>query len=275
MNQIFKNNRTSHSFRWVEAFLLLVSVPVIFISITPILYAILWGLCGTGTPGTLGDFTKQWLVNFLSDKEWIRSFGFSLSLSVMASSGGLFLIANTDYFSRLSQPAYEKLSASIILLALLFPQVVYGIALRYFLGITHIPSIVGLFVANVVLLLPVQYLLIVAGHSNLTSVQLQAATVLGASPYKGLIHVYIPLMLKPLTSAWLIGFLMALDELVIAMFVWDAPVQPLSKRLWGLFGRSSEPIPGVITIVVICTLCAVVFLLLGTHFIHRLKNKQK
>lgn len=221
------------------------------ISLTPIAYAVIWGLCGTKNPGTFSGFTLFWIGNLLTEKEWIGSLTFSVALGFGASTFSMLAVAVADYLARLSHFGYKPISSAFLLLVLLCPQIIYGIALRYCLGIVPIPPIAALIVANIVLILPVQNLVVEAGRNNISNLQLQAATTLGASTIEGLWRVYFPLMWKAIISGWMVGFLMAFDELVIAISVWDNPTEPVAKRLWQLYGRSSEPYPGAITLIVL------------------------
>jgi putative spermidine/putrescine transport system permease protein len=185
------------------------------------------------------------------------------------------LIVLGDYFSRLSASAYERVSDSLILAVLIFPQVIYGLALRHVLGISSVPGIVLLTLGNVVLLMPVQYMVLQAAYGHLLNSQLHAATVLGASVLAGITRVYLPLMWRPVVAAWCIGAVIAFDELVIAMFLWDGTVEPVSKRLWQLFGRSADPIPGAITLIVVFLIVIVIaFALLLRAYLTRSARHQ-
>lgn len=244
-------------FGYIKALLLLLTLPVAAIALTPIIYTVLWGVCGTKTAGVLGGFTLFWIRSILTDRSWLNSLAFSFSISLFATTSSMLLIALTDYSARFATFGYEKATNSPILFVLVFPQIVYGIALRYCLDITHVPAVLGLIAANIILVLPVQYLIVEAGRAHLSDQQLHAATVLGASTVAGLKNVYFPLMRIPLFSGWIAGFLMAFDELVIAMSIWDNPTKPVSKRMWELFGRSSEPFPAGIALILVLVLLLV------------------
>jgi ABC-type spermidine/putrescine transport system permease subunit II len=234
------------------------STPAIVLSVSPVFYSVLWATCGTSTTGVLGRCSAHWFRSVLGDSSWWMSCGLSCAVAACASTAAVVVVVVAGYFSRSqhfgqARRGYQTATSLLLLVPLPFPPVVYGLALEYGMGRSGIPELAGLIAGNAALLVPIAYFIVEAAQRAVPSARLWAGACLGASPLKNIIHVYVASMRGAVAMAWLVGFLCAFDELIVAMFVWNGPTAPVAKRLWGLFGRASEPTPGVIaTLVMLC-----------------------
>ena len=269
MNNISEQPSIDYKYRII---LFILSIPALYVSITPIIYIFFWAIYGTKTPGILSESTFQWFMIIWTQQEWLYSICLSIFVCLFATSISLLLVIIFGYYSKLSELKYEQLISWMILPALLFPTVVYAIALQYFIGTIRIPEIVGLILAHAALIMPIQYLIIKAAHGRLPRSQLWAAATMGASPKESIIRIYIPAMFDALLVSWLIGAFVSFDEVVIPIFIWNYVTSPVSKNLWNLFGRSSEPIPAAIAV---CTILLIIFISMGYLYLLFKKKRLK
>jgi putative spermidine/putrescine transport system permease protein len=257
---------------WARWLLLALSFPALFLSITPIVYALIWAVAGTQVVGVLHGFSLKWFQALWQEGGWLESIALSLVLAVVSASVSLALAAMLGYYSKWGDSFGGNYASSFILLPLLFPSVVYALALQFVLGRSGIPTFLGVALGHVVTILPIQCLVIRSGHGRFSPTQLWAASTMGAPPLHVINKAYLPAMAKPLVMAWALGALVSFDELVIAVFVWDYLTEPVPKRLWSLFGRASEPLPAVISIVVLALLLSVALISYGVIRLRRRRN---
>ena len=236
---------------WIQVVIGVLAIPGLYLSATPIIYAVIWALCGTETPGVLRPPSTRWLVHVLTDGEWLAAIGISTAFAVAASTASMFLVSVSNYFLRIESRVRDYGTTLVVLLPLLFPQVIFALAWSLILAKTEIPAVIGVGVAHMVTMLPVQYLVVKSESGVLRQSQLWAGLVMGARPLANMRRVYLPLMRRPLVTAWIIGALISFDELVVTLFLWSDPSQPVALRLWNLFGRHNDPTPAVVALTIL------------------------
>jgi putative spermidine/putrescine transport system permease protein len=249
------------------------AIPAVFLSITPILFLFLWAVCGTSTLGVLDDPTLQWVTAVVTDQSWLLAFAVSGFVALVASAAGLYLAATTGFFVKTRLDNYERIATCVILLPLLVPSIVYGLSVQYLGGLVSSPQLLTVLLADISLVLPIQYLVIRSAHGNIPLSQLEAALTLGATPRQALFRVYFPVMARPLIAAWAFGFFTIVDEVVVLKFVWGATDQPTALKLWSLIGKTLNPTPAVVAIVVLTVSGLVIAGMAFVKYRHRLARR--
>jgi putative spermidine/putrescine transport system permease protein len=113
----------------------------------------------------------------------------------------------------------------------------------------------GFVIAHSILAIPYVVLITVAALRNLDPILEQAAMSVGARPLTTLRRVVFPLIAPALISSALFAFLASFDELVIAIFLSNARVTTLPKRMWdGVRNEVDPTITAISTMLVFLTL---------------------
>lgn len=135
---------------------------------------------------------------------------------------------------------------TLVLLARVFPAIAVAVPLAVVLvrlGLYNRPAAPGLWLAHVLLALPVAFLVLRAGFRAVPREVEEAARLDGAPPRTALLRVTLPLVLPQLATAALLAFLASWDELTFALLlqVTNRTLPPLLYYLsaFGFPGLSS------------------------------------
>ncbi|MEE1249049.1 MAG: ABC transporter permease subunit [Lachnospiraceae bacterium] len=121
-------------------------------------------------------------------------------------------------------------------------------------------SIPGLILAHTLLAIPMVFITMTSGLSNVNENLELAAMSMGASPLKTFFEVTLPTVKSSLTASVLFAFVTSLDEVVVTIFVSGANTKTLTMVMWENLRTTIDP-----TIAVAATF--LVILTLGTYII--------
>lgn len=220
--------------------------------LTPIAYILVWAFKGTAVLGVLGPASLRWFDAYLGSNEWLEATGLAVLLSCLAASLGTVVAATIGFTVKRVDRRYEAAMTLIALLPLALPTLPYAFSLEF--ATARLPALLAvasLVVAEAVLLIPIQYLILRAAQARVAAVRLESALVLGASEWAAWRRVYMPEMRQAAMLAWAVGLFVAVDELVVTQALWRWAAEPLPLKLWHLNGRDFTPMPAVATLVVL------------------------
>ena len=182
----------------------------------------------------------------LADTVELRS-GFALSLlvAIVTVAATLAIAAPAAWLAARDDRTDRRLDA-LVLLARVLPAIAVAVPLAVVLvrlGLYNRPAAPGLWLAHVLLALPVAFLVLRAGFRAVPRELEEAARLDGAPPRTALLRVTLPLVLPQLATAALLAFLASWDELTFALLlqVTNRTLPPLLYYLsaFGFPGLSS------------------------------------
>lgn len=187
-------------------------------------------------------FSTHWYQELFQDVALWRAFGHSILLgvtaSLIASVAGLILSVHL-FLQR--QQANKPLQSTLLMLIIL-PDLVLGIALLIFFNVSGIPlGFFSLLIAHVTFCLPFA---IVAINSRMHTLDINlyySARDLGATHRKALTHVILPLLWPAVMSAFLLGFTLSFDDVMISYFVAGPDFNILPLTIYSLVRTGVTP----------------------------------
>jgi putative spermidine/putrescine transport system permease protein len=204
----------------------------------------------------------QWYERYLDDPQWIDAT--IRSLQVGAATAILALLLGVPLSFSLVRGRYpgrtllDRLTmAPVIVPTIILSISVYGL----FSKLKLIGEWYGLVIAHTVLALPFVVLVMVAGLRDFDRALEQAAEGLGASRWRTLWRVTLPLVRPSLVSAALLAFLSSFDELVVAMFL-TGPNMTLPKKMFDNIMMEIDPTIAAVSVMQII-LVTIVLVLIG------------
>jgi putative spermidine/putrescine transport system permease protein len=88
----------------------------------------------------------------------------------------------------------------------------------------------------------------------------EAAVLLGASPFRVFRRVTLPLMMPGLVASAALAFLLSFDEVVISLFVTGPRISTLPVEIFNYVESRTDPLIAAVSVMLVAATLAVVFL---------------
>ena len=152
--------------------------------------------------------------------------------------------------------------AALITAPLLLPTIVIGLALLIeFVSYGLLGSWTGLVLAHLTITLPYAVRVLSTALSTLPAGIEDAASSLGASPWRVFRRVTLPLMLPGVVATAAITFLVSFDEVVISLFVVGPQLTTLPVALFRYVESRTDPVVAALSTVLVVLTMAIVLIL--------------
>jgi putative spermidine/putrescine transport system permease protein len=206
-------------------------------------------------------FSWQWYERYLNDPQWIdatvRSLQIGAATAMLALALGVPLSFGLVRGKFPGRQMLDRLTmAPIIVPTIIFAVAIYGV----FAKLKLIGEWYGLVLAHTVLALPFVVLVMVAGLRDFDRSIEQAAEGLGASRWRTLWRVTLPLLRPSLISAGLLAFINSFDEVVVALFLSGARMT-LPKKMFDNILMEIDPTIAAVSVIQILLVSIVLFLI--------------
>ncbi|MFA5960126.1 MAG: ABC transporter permease subunit [Tatlockia sp.] len=165
-------------------------------------------------------FSWRWYVELFHDKGlWAAFFNsvlLGLSASIIATTLGLLTCVHLFLF----RSKHRRILYSLLLLLIIIPDLVLGVALLLFFNVSNIPlGFTSLLIAHITFCLPFILLTINSRIHTLDPNIYFSALDLGASRAIALRKILLPLLWPAVLSAFLLCFTLSFDDVIISYFV--------------------------------------------------------
>ncbi len=190
------------------------------------------------TPGELlepprGELSLRWYRRFFASPQWTAGLWNSLKVAGLAVVGSL--VGGTGLAVAVARHHFRgrRLLSGAVLLPLFVPAVVLGMGLLpwvRFLGLWG--SLGALGAGHALWSLPVVFLVVRSALEELDPALEEAARGLGASGFLTFRRVTLPLILPAVLSGAAMGFVLSLNEFMIALFLATPDTETLPKVIW-------------------------------------------
>jgi len=207
-------------------------------------------------------FSLQWYERYLDDPQWIDATWRSLYVGAATAALALALGVPLAFSLVRARFAGRLVLDRLALAPLVVPTIILSVGLYgLFARLKLIGEWYGLVVAHTVLALPFVVLVMVAGLRDFDRALEQAAEGLGATRWRTLTRVTLPLLRPSLVSAGLLAFIASFDELVVALFL-AGPNMTLPKKMFDNILMEIDPTIAAVSVLQIL-LVSIVLVLIG------------
>lgn len=178
-------------------------------------------------------YSLRWMETYLDSPIWtgatLRSFGIAAVSGLLAT-----LLAGIAAFGVARNGGKGgSLIMMTFLMPMIIPNIVTAVALFYlFATIGLVGTDAGIMLGHTVMAIPVVFIIILTTFKNYDWRLDQAAGTLGASRWRVVREVTLPLIKGSLVAAFIFGFLNSFEELTVAIFVGGGVKQTLPKQMW-------------------------------------------
>lgn len=234
----------------------------------PIMVLILFSFNDSGSSYRWTSFTMKWYYQLLSSHElWHVLKNSVLVASVAASLSVLMSMLYVYYGTMVGLTRYMSLFLGVVAL----PDIIIAVSLLMFFMAWYVDlGFITLIIGHTLLGLGFAVPLIATRFQVISNTLIEAAMDLGATPAQTLCRIIIPLLFPSLLTAFLLVFMVSLDDFLISFFCSSSSTQTLSLYVFSLIRSGSSPLINALSTLI---LVASSFLVLG-YLILQHKDEQ-
>ncbi|MCW5588390.1 MAG: ABC transporter permease subunit [Legionellales bacterium] len=236
---------------------------------TPIITLIIFSFNQARYSTQWQGFTLNWYHTLFANSDLWSSAWHSIIIGILSSTMASFI----GLFAAMSLYRYKfmgkQLSYIIVFILIVMPDLVFGIALLVLYSVFHFPlGFFSLLIAHITFCIPFAIVIIYSRMLTLERNLFEAAKDLGASDSVVLTKILLPILFSAIASAWLLGFTLSLDDVLISYFVSGPSFQILPLAIYSMVRHGVRPD--------VNALCALMFsatliLVIGAHTLYRKK----
>jgi putative spermidine/putrescine transport system permease protein len=211
-------------------------------------------------------FSLRWFEVFFTSPVWQAALIRSLGVATLTAIGAVVLGFGAALALVRLSPAMAKAAFAFLIAPLIVPRIVTAVGLFYLysrIGLAGTNA--GLVIGHMVLAIPYVVVTMAAGLKNFDWRLIDAANTLGASPFRRLTTVLLPLLKPSLMASFLFAFLVSFDELTIAIFVSGGLKTTLPKQMWDDMLLAANPTLAAVSFVLVAGITLLVLLLALTR----------
>jgi putative spermidine/putrescine transport system permease protein len=204
-------------------------------------------------------FTWHWYGAIFDDTDLVDGVILSAEIALGAAAGAAVLGTLGALFLARTGGAKRELLQSFFLAPLAVPHVLTGLAFLMTFSIVGLVNAVGLCLAHIVICMPYVVRSVLSMLMSSDPSLPRAAAVLGASPFRSLLYVTLPMVRPAIVSGAVFAFLVSFNNVSISMFVASPQTATLPVVI---FNRVDYvPNPSVVAIAALMILATFVILL--------------
>lgn len=208
----------------------------------PIAVLMVFSLNASRLSAAWQGFSWQWYEILWRDEALRAATG--NSLLVAAASTVIVMLLGVPAAMGLERirSRWRGLLEPIVLLPLVIPEVMMGVALLMLFALLQMPlSLTTVIAGHAAFNLPVVIVVVRARLQKLDPRLLDAAYDLGATPWQGFWRITLPLLVPALLGAMLLAFTISLDDFIVTFFVAGPGATTLPLRVYSMIKSGLSP----------------------------------
>jgi spermidine/putrescine transport system permease protein len=208
-------------------------------------------------------FSLQWYAALANDESLVLAFQNSLTVAivstVLATVLGLGLALGLH--ERAAPPSTPASGGQdqdwsglerLLLLPLVIPEVMMGVALLLFFVLIKLPlGLLTIILGHTTFNLPVVVIILLARLRKLDPRLLEAAQDLGATRWQGFRHVTFPLLRPAIFGAMLMAFTISLDDFIVTFFTAGPGSATLPVKVYSMLKSGITPVINALSTVLV------------------------
>ncbi|VEG89866.1 ABC transporter permease subunit [Legionella spiritensis] len=208
----------------------------------PILVLILYSVNNAKFSLQWHGFSLRWYSELLHDRGLWSAFMNSVFLGFCAATIATILGVLTSVRLFLYRTRHGSILYTLLLLLIIIPDLVLGVALLIFFNLAHIPlGFFSLLIAHITFCLPFVMITINVRINTLDPNIYFSALDLGASRFIALTRILLPLLWPAVLSGFLLCFTLSFDDVIISYFVAGPDFNILPLTIYSLVRAGVTP----------------------------------
>jgi spermidine/putrescine transport system permease protein len=224
---------------WILAF---IAFSVLAFLYLPIIVVVLYSFNpDTVNSFPMNGFSLKWYQVMFENEALIASLGHSVAVALISTSIATLLGVPLAFaMNRYAFPG-KRLLERVVLLPLILPGILTGIAMLTFFQMLGIPqSMLAVVIGHSTFLMAIMMPQVYAQLKRLDSSIQEAALDLGASGIQAFFYVIFPNIRTAIFGAALLSFTLSLDEIPVTYFL-NGVFSTLPIQIWGMTRNGITP----------------------------------
>ncbi|MGW5169888.1 ABC transporter permease [Streptomyces nodosus] len=210
-------------------------------------------------------FSWRWYQAVFEGDDWTHAFVSSVRVSATAATGATVVgtlavlgLSRVRRFGRVLRPVF--------FLPMVLPYIVFALGLgRVAIPLGLADTLWPLMAGQAVLCLPIAFLTVAGGMSKLDPAYVRAASSMGASWWRTVWKVELPLLRRNILTGWLLAFAFGFDEVVLALFLSPPGQETLPAKLYTEASQNVSPLLASVSGLVVAMTLLVALVVLVTR----------
>ena len=198
------------------------------------------------------SYSLRWFHAYFESPVWMAATVRSFAIGAACALATVLIVVPVAFAIVRSKSRFSGALFLLFISPMIVPHLVISIGLFYlFAQLALVATDAGLIIGHSVIATPVVFLIVLSslrGHDWRLD---DAALTLGASPWKTLVHVTLPLISGGIVAGLITGFLVSFEELTIALFVGGGLITTLPKQMWSDIFLQINPTLAAASVVVV------------------------
>lgn len=196
----------------------------------------------------LGGATLAWFGDFLHDPRYVNAAKHSLYVALaVAACAGVIGTTTSLAIVKCQSRTVKVVITTLIVLPVLLPPLLIGIALLVFFSDVGVPLSLGtVVVGHVLLTLPFIVLPVTTRLATIDASLEEAARTLGATQWQTFWRITLPLLRPALLGGMMIVAALSLDEFIVAFFTIGTS-NTLPTVIWGEMREGVSPVVNAVS----------------------------
>lgn len=188
------------------------------------------------------DFSLRWYENLLVVSEWRLAAQNSLVVAALTTAlatclGTLAALGLADAGRRVRLPLTILMASPLAIPAIIAAVSLYFLYSR--IGLTG--SMIGLILAHTTIAVPFVLMTVSAALVRFDRTLKRAGASLGANPLRVFFSITLPQIRGGILSGALFAFIVSFDDVVISLFIANAPQWTLPRQMWSGLKENIDP----------------------------------
>lgn len=222
-------------------------------------------------------WSLRWYENLVTDPGWLAAIGVSLQVAFGATLLAVIIGTSATFGLFRFSPRVRMLGTTTLISPLVIPNILIALAMyTTFIKLDLTGTLIGLILANTCLAIPYVIIAVSARLHGYKKSLTSAAQSLGASPFATFRQVIFPLILPGIAAGALFAFVVAFDELVIALLLQGPRTKTLSAKMFSAVIEQTDPtISAASTVLVVVVSVVILAVQLGLVNSKQRRDKAK
>ena len=213
-----------------------------------------------GLPTFSTGVTAQWYVEFFDDQRWVAGLRNSFYVGVISTAIALVCGMTLALAVARHRLRGDVVVGTLLMLPIFVPAVIIGmqsLSFSYQIGLWGTHLSIG--IAHALWATPLVYMVLLSGLRRVSIELEEAAASLGANPWATFRSVVWPLIVPSVMAAAVIGYIISLNEFIMALFLGTPNTETLPKMIWPQIRHSVSPVVAAASsVLLVITVVAIV-----------------